>query len=97
MAGKKGQIELAVIKGLALAFVIVMGFFAYDKIKGETNDGEPIECQWKCENVGWSPCIEGFSYSNVGSCNSIEDCKCIPNDPDCFNSNAKPEKVKACE
>jgi len=96
MQNKKAQLEFAIMKGLLLALVVLGGFYIYEKISGLTDKGEPIVCEWNCENVRWSNCVDGYQYREVGKCTCQDDCKCIPNDSRCFNSNAKPSTQKNC-
>ncbi|MCX6707475.1 MAG: hypothetical protein NT001_05040 [Candidatus Woesearchaeota archaeon] len=93
---KKSQVELAIIKGLAIAFVIITGFYIYERISGQTNEGQKIDCEWSCENIKWSECTSGFQYRDIGICSYAGDCKCVPNDVGCFQSNAKPITKKSC-
>lgn len=97
MKNKKAQLEYAIMKGLALALVVMAGFYVYEKISGLTHNNEPISCEWRCKGVVWSECINGYQYRDVGVCSCDDDCKCIPDDVRCFQSNAKPKTIRACE
>lgn len=88
MKQKKGQIELAVIKGLAIALAIVGALLAYEFISAKTPDGQAIECKWDCSNAPKSNCIDGFFYRAIG--------ECVPNDNRCWESNPKPESKIPC-
>jgi len=86
ISNKKGQLELALMKGIILSLAILSAFFIYEVVNGETLEGDEIECKWDCSNVGWSNCIEGSMYRDIS--------KCIPDKDDCYSSDAKPiEKI----
>ena len=85
----KGQIELAFIKGLALALAVVGGFLIYETITATTPSGNTLECKWDCSNVEWTPCIEGYMKMDINQCKV--------NDPTCYESEPKPIHLIKCE
>lgn len=89
MKKKKAQFELAIIKGLVLALVVIGGFLIYETMQATTPKGDIIKCKWDCSNAEWSPCIDGYSYRNIDLC--------IPNNPECLNSEPKPTNKAYCD
>jgi len=85
---KKAQMEIAIIKGILLALLVVSGFYAIEKISGNTNSGDPIVCEWNCEGASWSICNNGKQFRDIS--------KCVPNDERCLRSNAKPINNRDC-
>jgi len=96
MRNKKAQIELALMKGIVLALVVIGSLYIIEKITGTTDDGEKIVCEWSCEDASWSECVNGMQYRDIGVCNSQQNCRCVPSDDDCFRSDAKPPVKRAC-
>ncbi|MEK6900563.1 MAG: hypothetical protein AABX05_05545 [Nanoarchaeota archaeon] len=88
MNGKRGQIELAIVKGLALALVVIGGFLIYETIIAKTPEGLDIECKWDCTDADWSECFNGYSYRDINLC--------VPNNLVCLDSQPKPINVKNC-
>lgn len=86
---KKAQMELAIIKGLALALAVVGGFLIYETIEATTSSGQEIECKWDCSEVEWSPCTDGFMYRDITECKVDK--------KTCWESNPKPISKTKCE
>tara|TARA_Y100000310_G_C20294919_1_gene628902 strand:- start:244 stop:513 length:270 start_codon:yes stop_codon:yes gene_type:complete len=80
MENKKAQVELAVIKGIAIALAIVSGFLIYETIQAVTPEGTFIKCNWDCSKAEWSPCIQGYSYRDVNLC-EVNNIKCLESEP----------------
>ncbi|MBI4439568.1 hypothetical protein HY638_01190 [Candidatus Woesearchaeota archaeon] len=89
MKGKNAQVELAIIKGLALALGIVGAFLVYEVITAQTPDGDSIKCEWDCSKAQWSVCAGGYSYRDVNFC--------VSNDNRCLNSEPKPPTKTKCD
>jgi len=85
---KNAQMELAIIKGLALALVVIGGFFIYETIITKSPSGNIIECKWDCSNAKWSPCVKDLSYRNIS--------KCVPITKECLESIPKPPDITTC-
>ena len=85
---KKGQMEIAIIKGLILALAVVGGFLIYETIQAKTFSGQQIECKWDCSKVSWSNCIDGYSYRDLTLCKV--------NNPRCFESQPRPNSKANC-
>jgi hypothetical protein len=84
------------MKGLAIALLILAGFYAYEKISGQTTEGNNIDCSWTCEKSPWSYCVNGVSERNIGDCSKMETCLCVADNAACYGSNALPPVKKAC-
>lgn len=88
MIQKTAQIELAVIKGLAIALAILGVFAVYESISAKTTDGINIECRWDCSNAQQSNCVDGHVYRDISGC--------VPNNVKCWESEPKPSSVLNC-
>jgi len=88
MKQKKGQIELAVIKGLAFALGVIGFFLIYEVVTATTPDGTIVECKWDCSDAIWSSCVEGYSYRDIN--------KCIPTEQQCWQTEPKPSSKIQC-
>jgi len=89
MKNKKAQIDLAIIKGLALALAVIGGFLIYEIIQATTTEGKIINCKWDCSNAKWGACIDGYSYRDINLC--------IPKSIGCLNTEPKPPNIMACD
>jgi len=80
--------ELAIIKGLAIALAVVGGFLIYETIIATTPSGNKIECKWDCSDVEWTSCIDGYM--------SMDIYQCKVNNPNCYESEPKPVHMINC-
>jgi len=85
---KKAQMEIALLKGLFMALLVVGGFFIYEKIQATTPSGDSIECKWDCSIAEWSPCVEGYKYRDISLCTVGES--------NCWESEPKPNATIKC-
>jgi len=86
---KRGQMELAIVKGLIIALAVIGGFFIYETIQATTPDGNNIECKWDCSNAVWGTCINGYSIRDTSFC-TIDNEACRVSEP-------KPDTKKKCD
>lgn len=89
MTGRKAQVEFAIIKGLAIALVVVGGLLIYETITAKTSEGITISCRWDCSEAKWSECANGYAYRDVSLC--------IPKDDRCLNSQPLPSSKAQCD
>ena len=88
MLNKKGQIEIAIMKGIAIALIILGGVLIYETITATTPEGIIIKCNWDCSNAKWTNCINGIMYRDTSLC--------VPKDTRCQNSNPLTPSTKLC-
>ena len=89
MKNKKAQMDYAILKGIALAIVVLSGFLFYETTQLITPEGDIIKCKWDCSRTEWGACDNGYSYRNVDLC--------IPKPIECLDSGQKPPNIKICD
>jgi|TARA_B100001971_G_C18057636_1_gene466184 hypothetical protein len=88
MKQKRAQIELIVLKGFAIALLLVGSFLVAETIFAKTPSGDSIKCSWDCSDAIWSDCVNSYSYRDINLCE--------PNKKVCWTSNPKPSSKIQC-